>query len=371
MLLADPGGTRGISLRLDRERRFHLGREYRRFDLLGLMDRLRRGRLLPPIVLSASPELAITSLVPVRLDRENPKDILGAVEFENVLGQTVTRVFNDERSKASAILSEDDLDTILVGVRARNFQVDGKTVIDPLGLPGKKITAILELTFVVRSLFEKWRNFFNADRGFFFTTETYALASALERTGTRPAIVLAIGSEESHCVYLGALRGVPVLSGGPISWSEASLRQSIKDRWRVGDAATADILGKYAAHAMSNRVREDLDAALHKAFGELSKELGRHRVRGDVYVTSRSFLPVPLPHKAGTLNLLPFRAAQVLEPLGLELADPSGREDILFNYLAPFLEFYYDTSNSRVNHWLRRRVHWFTPVREADGRMPV
>ena len=371
MLIADRQGTRGITLRLDKERRFHVGREYRRFGPPGLADRLRRGKFLPPVVLAASPELATTALVPVRFDRENAKDILGAVEFENVLGQTVTRVFNDERSKASACLGVDDLDTILVGVRARNFEVDGKPVIDPLGLPGKKITAILELTFAVRTLFEQWRNFFNADHGFFFTTETYALATVLERTGTHPAVILSVGEEGSHCVYLGALRGVPFLSGGPIAWSEQSLRRAVSERWRVGDAATADILGKYAAHTVSSHVRQDLDVALRKAFQDLSRELAGHRVRGNVYVDSRSPLPVPLPYKAGAVTLLPFRIDQVTEPLGFELVSSRLREEKFFDYLAPFLEFYYDTSNSRVNHWLRRRVHWFTPIRTDDGRLPV
>lgn len=335
------------------------------------MERLRRGKLLPPIVLAATPELATTALVPVRFDREKHKELLGTVEFENVLGQTVTRVFNDERATAGARLGTDDLDTILVGVRARNFQVDGRAVIDPLGLSGKRITAILELTFAVRTLFEQWQNFFNADHGFFFTTETYATASTLERTGTKPAVVLSIGELQSYCAYLGTLRNVPFLSGGPVSWSHTSLRQAVAERWRVGGTATADILGKYAAQTMSSHVRADLNVAIRHSFSELTRELSRHRVRGTVFVQSETPLPVELPYRVGPITLQHMGLEQILEPLGFTLSETRIGTVDMMDYLAPFLEFYYDTSNSRVNHWLRRRVHWFTPTRETDGRSPV
>jgi hypothetical protein len=49
-----------------------------------------------------------------------------------------------------------------------------------------------------------------------------------------------------------------------------------------------------------------------------------------------------------------------LETSGFSIVSGNADVDaeVFFRTLAPFFEFYYDRSDTDINRWLRRRLHW-------------
>ena len=70
-------------------------------------------------------------------------------------------------------------------------------------------------------------------------------------------------------------------------------------------------------------------------------------------------LPFPLPHKHGAATFDRFPLAEILQQLGfMDREGDSGSDAVISRHLLPFIEAYFDKSNSEINQKLRRRLHW-------------
>jgi hypothetical protein len=71
-------------------------------------------------------------------------------------------------------------------------------------------------------------------------------------------------------------------------------------------------------------------------------------------------LPFALPHKHGAVIFEQFPLAEILAQLGFANRDGKycDSDAVDARHLLPFIEAYFDKSNSDINQKLRRRLHW-------------
>jgi hypothetical protein len=315
------------------------------------------------VVVTAHPALATTIPIPLELPREHAeaKFEITLAELENLIAQAMGKIFNQCRNEAAKRLGIHELDTILVGAQARHFKIDGKSVINPTGFTGKKISLALELRFTTRELFEDLKQFFNAPDNFFFVEGPQSRLMGIARARKLP-INLIVSENGGAAVYILAegKEGYPVLYREKLGWDFDELINRIATELGVNFATAEKLYEHYRKGTMSataaRSFKRILDPALERFFEALAKE----KLRGSVYIDAAHELPLTLPHRTQGATLEAMPLGEVLEELDFPGAIAPGGipERILGRHLLPFLEAYFDKSNSEINQKLRRRLHW-------------
>jgi hypothetical protein len=323
------------------------------------------GRLSPAqtskhVIVAADSMLAHTSILPVRILRENAALPIQAVEIENILAQEVGKVFSRCRAHASEDLGVDDLDIILANSRVGEFKVDGHRVLNPIGVKGEKIEAVLELILSTRTLFEDVKSLVKKREDYFFTELGRAELSALARTEKLPVRLLRMNEPSSSLLTLkDALVGQEI-ERKKIPWSLASLREIIRAEWGVSDAAARSLYRSFRSGEMPGAPARLLKKILDQAEAPLWREVKSMNMRGPVYVEG-GLEPVDgLPQKKGRAELLPPPVESLCEHSGFtyNIEEWPMHKDEFFSAIAPFLAYYHDRSDSTVNRWLRRHLNW-------------
>jgi hypothetical protein len=315
------------------------------------------------IVATADSDVATTIPLPLELMREKsdaPHEI-SLAELENLIAQAMGKIFNQCRSEAAQRLHIHELDTILVGAKARNFKVDGKLVINPEGFSGKKISLVLELRFTTRAMFEELRPFFNAPDEFFFAEGPQVRLHSIGRTRKLPLNMI-VTEEGGASVYIlqEAKDGHPVLYREKFGWDFHELIRAIAHTLHVSVSTAEDLYEKYRLGAMSESATRSFKKMLDPATEKFFEALERGKIQGHVYIDASHELPFALPYRANgaVLEEIPFD--EILQALDFPPApkDHAMPQRILARHLLPFFEAYFDKSNSGINQKLRRRLHW-------------
>lgn len=357
-----PGKKRAVLLSVSDERAVKIRRAWDDFSLARYSDKVRPLRFTPRVVVSAHPSLVYTASVPARVERDNPLAPLGPVEMENILGQALTRIFNAQRSVAAKHLGVEELDAVLVQSRVSNITLDGKDLISPIGVKGKKIHMDFEITFTSRELFEQWRNFFNAAGGFHFADISRAHLFAFKKAGAQNARALILGEAESS-FHAPQAATVNAKSRGQVKWGIASLTQPLRSHWGLSEKSARDLYGLYVQKALSAPMAQRVQGLISGALRDLEKKMAKTSLSDDFYVAGDLALPIEELSIKGAVKEYPLSC--VMEASGFTL-EP-GFESVLAReklpgILAAILEFYYDKDNTPANMWLKRRVHWLTPI---------
>ena len=110
---------------------------------------------------------------------------------------------------------------------------------------------------------------------------------------------------------------------------------------------------------MSAAAARAFKKVIDPAVDALLKEAEKAKLQGFVYIDADHNLPFAFPHKSGGMTFDRFPAGEILHQLGFanEMADRMPRRAAYRNLL-PFIEAYFDRSNSEINQKLRRRLHW-------------
>lgn len=316
------------------------------------------------VVAVADSTLATTMPIPLDLAREAGAEKSEVIlpEVENMIAQAMGKIFNQCRSEAAHRLGIHEVDTIMVGAKARNFKVDGHQVVNPVGFTGKKISLLLELTFTGRALFEGLKQFFNAPEDFFFAESAQARLASLARARKLPLNLII--DESPHGASLFILEktkdGHPVLYREKLAWNFDALFARVAAELGVGAAAAHELYRAYCADAMSETAARAFKKFIDPVVEEFLKEVGRKKLKGFVYVDAEHDLPFAFPYKHGVATFEPFPLAEILAQLGFADREgrPRGSDAVISRHLLPFLEAYFDKSNSDINQKLRRRLHW-------------
>lgn len=360
LLQIEPQKTSAALLSLDEEKNLTPEKFWEKFSF----DKFSRNPLKVldkrKIIVGAHPAFVATILSPVCLERvkEEASNSLGIVELENLFSKEIGKIFNQHRKTASARLGIEEIDTVLVGVKASDFKIDRHVVVNPLGFRGKDIDALLELTFTTRQIFEDLKDFFKSRDGFFFKSSGGASLFALSRVRPLPLSSLLIGQEGT--VYAGLDKVVwgKALKEEKIPWSLNSLFKEISSAFDVSPEVTLEIYYKHVKGELSDRLHGSLRRILKPVFDKLLTEIKKIGHKGSIHVYS----PVPLPAnlRADRAFLEEMPLEDVLNKLGFKLNLPEWpmEKSAIFMLLAPFWESYFDKSDSEINQKLRRRLHW-------------
>lgn len=347
------GGTKSVLLSLDKDR-----------NLKAQNAKQRNGRpkFSPKgmkVIIAVEPKFAHTILTPLAFERDADGKALGAIELENLLAQAVGKVFNGHRKEASEALGADELDVMVAKSRVDAITVDGHQVMNPVGFEAKEIRAMLEMTFTPRAVFSRAKEFLGGASDFFFTETGRAELAALAKVAEKKTIRLAaVGKEESYLFSTIVSASSAHITRRALEWGTRMLVKALAAHWFVSESAAHALYRGYLKGEIGENVRRDFEKVFTEEIDSLLNAIGPLKPTGNVYLEGDD-IPFALLEKRSKAFSKPPVAA-FLEASGFSIGSQNGHADseTLFRTLAPFFEFYYDKSDTQVNHWLRRRLHW-------------
>ncbi len=360
-----PSGTRGLLISIDQEKKINLEKVWSSFSWSNLSRHFRQKIIGWNVIVSASPVLAVTTVIPVKLEREKnslASPIL-AGELENLLAQATAKIFNQCRAFASRSLGIDELDTILIDNRVVGFKVDNHQVVNPIDYKAKRIDAILELTLTTRNIFDDWKNFFNIGetRNFFFTELARAELSVLEKIRSTPLGLVVTEKDGTTAFHVDRSSKNSIVKRHKIHWLADKMVSLISEAWGVDEPIAREIYLNYLKKDVSPHVFRYLSRLTSPVLEALYKELKRVNLKGPVFIDAHLPLPIVFPKRLGRMVIADLPVMPILDKLGFkaDFRDWSIPAHEVPRRLAPFFEFYYNNDKeSGVNHWLRRRLHW-------------
>ena len=144
-----------------------------------------------------------------------------------------------------------------------------------------------------------------------------------------------------------------------LRWSFEGLFLRIAAELGVSDITAQELYRSYCSGAMSAAASRAFKKVIDPAVDALLKEAGKAKLRGSVYIDADHDLPFALPYRHGNMVFERFPAGEVLGQLGFaeDTVDRMPRRAV-YRALLPFIEAYFDRSNSEINQKLRRRLHW-------------
>jgi hypothetical protein len=382
VLEVTPQGTNGLFLSVDEDRNILFEKSVYHADLSKILaspvrrlsEKSWEGKHLfrsrRRVIAAADSSLATTIPVPLELsrDRANVKTKLTVTELENLIAQAMAKIFNGCRSEVGKRFGIDELDVVLVGAQAKYWKVDGRPSINPVGLVGKKISLLLELTFTTRDLFEGFRPFFNAPDEFFFAEVPQAHLSALSRIKKLPLSLIMADRHGARLYILDRPKGEhEVLYREKFGWPSSSLSSGIKESLAVTGKTAEALYERYHRGEVSVHAGRAFQNAVAPALQALLKEMERVKLKGTVYFEAPHALPFALPHKHGAATLEAHPIHELLKELGftvdlhavLARVATGDEKNALRRLLLYFLEAYFDRSRrSEINQKLHRRLHW-------------
>ena len=231
------------------------------------------------VIAAVDSSLATTIPIPLDLPREHGTEQSEVIlpELENLIAQAMGKIFNQCRSEAAKRLAIHEIDTIMVGAKARNFKVDGHQVVNPVGFTGKKISLLLELTFTGRALFEDLKQFFNAPEDFFFAESAQARLAALARARKLPLnLIVDEGPRGASLFVLEKTKdGHPVLYREKMAWNFDVLFTRIAAELGISESAAREMYRAYLGRAMSESAARAFKKIIDPAVDQFLKEVGK------------------------------------------------------------------------------------------------
>jgi hypothetical protein len=153
--------------------------------------------------------------------------------------------------------------------------------------------------------------------------------------------------------------GYPVLYRERLTWSFDILFTRIAAELGVGETAARELYRAYLGGAMSEAAARAFKKFIDPAVEQFLKEVSKGKLKGFVYIDAEHDLPFALPYKYGAATFEQFPLAEILAQLGFANREGNcGPDAVVSRHLLPFIEAYFDKSNSDINQKLRRRLHW-------------
>jgi len=364
-----PHGARGVLLCLDEERRLTARKVWPQVNsLVDFFKKWQPQLATWQVIVSVAPGLSAAVTLPRVFTRNHVGQPLAPEELENFLGKVVSQSFNEVRAEASRELQVREMDTVLVESSVKSFQVDGHTIVDPIGFRAKSVAAELELTFVPRALYESLRVFSDRQHTFFFTDSLRAKQAWLVRAMPSPTAAAIVGRD--RLLLVGSKRdkksGYSTIKRA-LPWSACTLTDAVGAAWGVSTPMAEKIYHAYLAGEYSPPVRLKLTEILEPTVSSFFREIEKSHPGKNIFLASETPLPFTMPFSRQGMRFIDLPLESLLNQVGVEVSLKNlglGKAQI-FQALAPFVEFYYDKSDKQINHWLRRRLHWLGAVTTA------
>ncbi len=357
LLKVSPGDVSGLLLSIDSEKKLKLKKFWTRLEEAKSPWRFR-WTSIKKIIVSVEPRFAFTTVIPLVLERENAEKPLESAELENLLAQAVSRVFNQHRQEAGRELGTDELDVILADSRVTNFRVNGHQIINPLGFKIKEVRIIFQMTFTTRQIFEELKRFLKNSGDFFFTETGRAEFTALNKANPAGVNLLILNDDKSYIYSADSSAVGKLISRRKLDWQMKDLWGAISENWLVSQATGRNLYFIFLQNKISSRVGKYFKKIFMPSLSSLLNKIDKLKLKGKIYIFGENS-PLPLLEERRSAFGAPS-LNEFLEKSGFAL---DSRKSFsysfdIFSLLAPFFEFYYDKSNTEIDHWLRRRLQW-------------
>ena len=185
---------------------------------------------------------------------------------------------------------------------------------------------------------------------------------SISRVRRFPLALIIAGDEAPSSLFVltKAKGGHEVLYREKFLWSFSSVFAAIQNDFHVSGVVARELYAAYCARAMSVSAAKVLKKTIQPVIASFFDEIKKSKVGGSVYVDAPYDMPFELPLRAAGVSIENVPASEILSEVDFSadaqaLADRPG---VLFRYLAPFFESYFDKNNSEINQKLRRRLHW-------------
>ncbi len=357
-----PERTKGLLVGVDEDKRLTPEKQWDDFSFTGTQSHSAQSLRKRKLIVSADSALATTIAFPVELTRDPgvARRSVTLGELETLLAHAISKEFALRRREASIRLELHEIDTILVNATAENFKVDRHVIMNPVGFSGKTIEAVLELTFTTREIFENLKQFFNAKDGFFFTETARAGLRALSKFEALPVNLVFLKSHGASGFMLEKVAWGTSVHREKFDWPLNSVFESIRTAIPVPHDVVLRIYHAFLNEDTSERFHYALHKVMKPPIEKFFEAVRGSKLRGRAYLHAAVPLPFRMPVREGRVSMHEVPLRDVLQKSGFsfDASEWEFPDSEMFVRLAPFLEFYHDTSESEINHKLRRRLHW-------------
>jgi hypothetical protein len=315
------------------------------------------------LMVLADATLATTIPIPMDFKRDAAlaKEPVALGEAEDWFARAMAKIFMKCRIEAGRRLGTGGIDTVLVNQRIDRMTIDGRPAHDPIGRSGKKISFVIELTFVNRELAETLLPFFNAPGEFFFAESPQAQLAALAHIRPLPLCIITAqdGRKSSLFVLQEAEKGCPVVYHEPFAWDSMAAVRNIAADFGIAPALAEEIYDMYVRGEVSDAAKKHFDALVVPSTAGFLQAMDKADIHGYAYLDVPHGLSLKLPYRRRHAVIEDVPTATLLEKFGFSIdSKVKISPRIVLRYLAPFLELYLDNNQSELNELLRKKLHW-------------
>lgn len=302
-------------------------------------------RTLPPVVVAAAPQAAVTLTATARVSGVAAGGGLQRDALQEMLKKLQVDLWAEYRPRIAAQLGVEPIDAVLAAFRVLSVAVGGAEVVSMEEVGDRDAEVTVLVRFVARDTFERARETtpapFFADPAWTLVAGEASIASAVLLAAQDPAVLVADRPS----------RGVRELARVPLAWSARDVARELEIRWGVSAAVATEVLRAHVAGETVGSVRAGIEVATERPRRALYDELRTLRVRGELPIVTA----VPFPPGEGReqVAIRSFNPADVLRSTGMVLEGTANVRS-----LAALVEFYYSERYSDLNAWLSKRITW-------------
>lgn len=360
ILNIEPAGPRTLVLGVGEDKNIRIERNLEDWKIPKFIKDLSNNRLTA--VVSLHPSLGAVRIVPFRFIRQTQGAPLELTELENFLAQLSQKAFLEFRSDVAKELKIDELDAILVESKPFAYRADGSSVSSPIGHKSKEIHGFLELLFTTRDAFDLMQPTIYSGKPVFMTLHDKSELMSLKKMGHVKLSFLEFSGEGGARLLKYDLdnKNNEPLSRKSVAWSPGRFFTRLEELWNVDHSMAMAVYEKYLSGEISPKLKAQIEKIWKVEISALFSALKMAGARGEVYVKTSVPLPISFPAHQKGITLLEFPFADIFEKLGFRFEGKLSEflPVEAFAQLSPFVECYYDSSDPRVSHSLRRRIHW-------------
>ncbi len=316
--------------------------------------------------------LAATFSGSVRFERGDGLTPVSDEDFEKFLTQATNQFFNRFREEAKRLFSTDDVNIVLANNRFLSLRLDGKKVVNPIGLRGKAAELEIEQTFLTRQVLSVLHEAAHGVSSLFHIELAVGCSDLAQNVFPDTKIICAIvGGAHTRMYasgakqrYFGAVSFPKVQERGAFDWGTDRIYEILGKALSLESVSVYSLLDRYAKGDCSRYFSRFIDALLEPEVLLFAQELSRFNKKDERVVI---FSEAPFLRERGSLPGFSYEAPgfdQLLEHLGFVVQAPYGFPYEAFSpaFLAGFVAYLRRTGDNYLYALGKERMGWLTPV---------
>ncbi|MBI2514719.1 hypothetical protein HYV91_00805 [Candidatus Wolfebacteria bacterium] len=315
----------------------------------------------PKVIISFSPDFALTYYEHVVLNRDRPNELMTEADLDNLISQALWKIFDEKRRQSAKQLVLSDLDILLADTKITDFRIDGRRVLDPLRHSGREASIGISQTFVNRTIFKKIVSVLPRRVKLLLVVDGGAATSRLlssRFSQSRDFIFADVLDARTNLYSVSQSSGLKIGFHDYFPWGEKNFFEGVARDLKI----PVDLIQSLVKKISEGKVSLTLGRQLKKIISEELAMLihGLERAKETLKVNSLYLVFRPLRG----IDFFPkmvrlVEADRLMEDLGFVFSSDLKNSSI--SSIASFLEFYFLREGDILNHIAKRRMRWLMP----------